>query len=117
MRHRLRPPRRHNPRIPLPPTHLRPILQPQRIPRDRRIGRDQLRRPPEWAAVDRPRLQELGDAFFVGSGGREAVRGDEGLAFLDDEAAVAVDVSADGEDGDAAVVDVEGGEDGAGESV
>lgn len=46
----------------------------------------------------------------MGCGGR-----DEALQGRDDQARVAVDVAADGEEGDASVGDAEGGEEGAGE--
>lgn len=107
----------HDLRVPLSPTHLRSVLEPLGVTRDRRVRRDQLRSPPKRAPVNRPRLQEFANALLIRSRGAETVGGDERFAFLDDEPCVAVDVAPDGADGDAAVVDVEGLEDGAREPV
>ena len=57
------------------------------------------------AAVDSPLLEELLEGLFRGRGRAESAGRETGFQFLEDQARVAVDIAADGEDGNASVFD------------
>ena len=59
----------------------------------------------ENPAVDSPLLEELLEGLFGGRGGAESAGREERFEFLEDQARVAVDIAADGEDRDASVFD------------
>ena len=104
-RQRLRPPRDDIALLPRPPRIILPILLELRILDQGDLSRDELPTAPEDAAVNSPLLEELLEGFFRGRGGGERAGGEEGFELSEDEPRVAVDIAADGEDGDASVFD------------
>ena len=104
-RQRFRPLRYDIALLPAAPSIILSILLELRIRNQGHFRGNQLRSARKDPAVDRPLLEELLKGPFGGRGGAERAGREAGFQFLEDEARVAVDIAADGENGDASVLD------------